>query len=142
MAVIKEKDILKRLSVADLSTAQMETMVRESIEKMGVDFGRTVHCRGVHPNREWTNRPEEFESTPEEIAAAKAAKEAADKEAEEKVIREAAEKMMREKELADIKAELAALKSQGATIEGTIHLNKDIDKRSKEYRDSHPREAA
>ncbi len=132
MAVIKEKDILKRLEVSGLSDTQKEVMVRESIEKMGVDFGRTVYCRGVHPNREWTNRAEEFEASPEEVAAAKAAQHAAEKEARDKAIREEAEKLMKDKELAELKAELAELKAKTPSIEGTIHL----DKRTREFKES------
>lgn len=131
MAVIKEKDILKRLEISGLSDTQKEAMVREAIEKMGVDFGRTVYCRGAHPNREWTNRSEEFEISPEEAAAVKAAQQADEKEARDKVIREEAEKMMKDKELADLKAELAALKGT-PSIEGTLHL----DKRTREFKES------
>lgn len=142
MAVVKEKEILKRLEVSGLSDAQKEVMVRETIEKMGVDFGRTVHCRGAHPNREWTNRSEEFEASPEEVAV----KKSAEAESLHRTIRAEAENMLRDKELADLKAELAAMKAESAAMkvtpstEGTLHLNKDIDRRSKEWRDSHPRE--
>lgn len=128
MAVIKEKDILKRLEIAGLSEKDVEVVVRESIEKLGVDFGRTVHCRGSHPNREWTNNPNEFETSPEEIAAEKSAKAKAEKDARDEVIKAEAERMMKDKELADLKAELTALKS--GKLEGTLHL----DKRTKEYK--------
>lgn len=131
MAVVKERDLVKRMEFAGLSDNQIEITVREAIEKLGVDFGRTVHCRGDRPNREWTNNPADFEASPEEIAAAKVAKEAAEKEARDKVIREEAERMMKEKEIEELKAEIAALKAKSG-IEGTIHL----DKRTREFRDS------
>lgn len=66
MAIVREKEILKDLSVDGMSTVERESTIRMVVEKSGIDFGRTCYCRGVHPTREWTNDSKDFEPSLEE----------------------------------------------------------------------------
>ena len=67
--VVKEAEIRKKIDLEGLSVKDMESQIRAIVEKSGVDYGRTVHEKGVAPNREWANHSKAFEPTPEEQAA-------------------------------------------------------------------------
>ena len=118
MAVVSEKEILSKLDVAGLSDETREGQIRAVLEKMGVDFGRTVHCRGEHPTREWTNTPNDFEPTAEEKAAAAAA-------AKAKELAELTENEVQRKRIEALEAQLAIM-SNGKTAPGagTISIPK------------------
>jgi hypothetical protein len=96
MPIVRESEVLAKMpDHGALSSVRREELIQAVIEKasfegkVAVNFGKTVYCRGVHPNREWSNFMSDFEETPEEKAKNLEAKRAAEA------------KLKREEDLAD-----------------------------------------
>ena len=111
--VIKEQSILKAIRNAGVEHEVNETTIRAAIEREGIDFGRSVHCRGDAPNREWTNLPSEFEPSEEERAVELERRIAEAKAEHEAKIEEEVQRTLLTRENEALKAQLAALSGQG-----------------------------
>lgn len=123
MPIVREQDLIKYLTVpADsLSPAEYEIAIQAMVERqqfgngMAVNFASTVFKKGERPNRQWTNLRTDFDPVVEAVPVVDLAATQA-------------------KKIADLEAEIAEMKKPSGEIEGTIHINKKPDGRTKEFK--------
>ena len=111
--VVREKDIRARGEPPDGFT---ESYIRSVLEREGIDFGRTCHCRGISPNREWTNARELFMPTDEEMAAQVAEAAAATAQSAAAEQRAVAEKAAMQKRIDELEAQVALQDKVGGVL--------------------------
>ena len=142
--VIREKDIRK---AHNPPAGFSEEFIRSVLEKSGIDFGRTTFCRGVSPDREWTNGREMFMPSDEEMAAVKAEQDAEAAILEAEKARAAAENARKDREISDLRAQLELLSQKFTTSAPSVEesvpekprstlvqYDPTKDKRTKEYK--------
>jgi len=130
--VIKEQNILKAMRNAGVEHEVNETMIRAAIEREGIDFGRSVHCRGDAPNREWTNVPAEFEPSEEERASELKRRKAVAEAERAAKLEEEVERTLAAREIASLKAQLAAALSPKDVQDGSTYSAPPLGKSNKQ----------
>ena len=127
--VIREQDILKKDAPNHIGNWDKDS-IRAYQEAHGINYGGSVFCRGIEPNREWSN-DRTFGGSDEVTQVNTDA------------LRESATS-----EIDDLKAQMESLKEMIASMAASLKpieplhnverhgLKPDVDKRTREYRDA------